>query len=67
MTNFERWKENLTPESLIADNGQVALWCCICPAKGKTRRCLACGHGYTTCCNGRELLEWLNKTESGEE
>ena len=49
-TNFEKWKETLTPESLIADNGQVALWCCICPAKGKTRKCLACGHGYVIDC-----------------
>lgn len=63
-TNFEKWKETLTPESLITPDGQVGLWCCICPARKEYRKCLACG--FTTNCNKQELLDWLNKTERGE-
>jgi hypothetical protein len=34
MTNFEKWKETLTPESFIRGNGgETGLECSICPAE----------------------------------
>lgn len=48
-TNFEVWKETLTPE-FIAGNQFIVLACGACPAAGKT-----CNK-YDTTCRGNFLI-----------
>jgi hypothetical protein len=63
-TNFEKWKENLKPEGLIAarafGSGYVAIWCECCPAK-KNGKCLVRGDQKGFVCQAPTLLKWLNQ------
>ena len=49
LTNFDVWKQSLTPE-FIAGHKSIVLACGACPAYGKT-----CGK-YDTICRGNFLL-----------
>jgi hypothetical protein len=59
LTNFDIWKQSLTPE-FIASHKFIVLACGACPAYGKT-----CGK-YDTTCRGN-FLSWARaKYEAGE-
>lgn len=58
-TNFDMWKETITPE-FIASHKFIVLSCGACPASGVT-----CNK-YDTTCRGNFLL-WARSKYQGEE
>lgn len=59
LTNFDVWKESLTPE-FVAGGRFIVLSCGACPASGKT-----CGK-YDTTCRGN-FLNWARAKHEDEE
>jgi hypothetical protein len=58
MTNFDKWKETLTPEFIVSGKF-IVLSCGACPASGVT-----CNK-YDTTCRGNFLLWAKTKAEGG--
>jgi hypothetical protein len=59
LTNFDVWKESLTPE-FVAGGRFIVLSCGACPASGKT-----CNK-YDTTCRGN-FLNWARAKHEDEE
>lgn len=61
MTNFEKWKEELTVDMLITNEHNVRLECQICPA---INYCSESRSFYQTC--GLLFRNWANQEADSE-
>ena len=59
-TNFDKWKEGLTPEKMLNAVKRIQNFCCVCPAKH------SCSAVNNEECN-EHIMAWANEPAEEEE